>query len=51
MQKLFLNNNTNVLVRERAMELETNKFKFIKIFKYYLDKFIIFYLDYQILLI
>ena len=36
--KIILNNNTNVLVRERAMELETNKFKFIKILKYYLDK-------------
>jgi len=36
--KIILNNNTNVLGKDRGMELEINKFKFTKILKYYLNK-------------
>ena len=37
--KIILNNNTNILGKDRDMKLEINKFKFLKILKYYFNKF------------
>ena len=36
--KIILNNNTNILGKDRDMKLEINKFKFLKILKYYFNK-------------